>query len=830
MGITAPDPKQMWYETHDVKEYPTSPPEYLAEAQELLWLDDLPTAAGLQGATDPLHRRMPIKPSHADWKAATNARTETPCFPRPCANTASRLEELKAAFAERRAAPNEGYFRDVLPARVQQSLRPESEFRAGALNASADVWDSYLRWVGAPQDQTTEVVKMLREGVALERCHPLDDYKVKETHHQKRVEGVRIMLQQAGYAPDVAASMLTAAEPESAIMPNRFSCQEHEEFARAQIATNVQRGALIKWPWSHLRPWIISPLSVVVNSGGKLRLIMDARFLNLFLQRKPFKYETAVDVLRLLHGKTHVWTLDFTAGYHHVLLRPEDWTYCGLQFDGQLYVHAALPFGMSQSPEVFTRIVQLGYLGLRANGEALTGMIDDSLGAAESEQTAAQEMGTQMRVLDSLGWCLSARKCMRAPASVAEYLGFRFDTKEKLVSVPQSKVERLLLALQELSTTWSEKLHRTVAGKLASMSLALPFSSLLVRALRYEAAGEPQEPILDAGLKQFLQQHLTQLNGRPWDAQLRPAAVLVVDTSDTATGAFIQDSTWTAVFPFDASDLARMQQGTFSSTEREVLGILRAVEEVGRTGFLEAGVSRALQVICDNQGAVSALTHMRGGPAIFPLVAKVHLLALKTNLVLSFAWRPRTTTEVRKADYLSKVVDYDDWWLSRTVLNAQVGAQGKYWAERGFWPPHCDLFGSQGAHVVSRYFSREWDGQSVGQDAMSKAWAAWPSGLRAETSKDRPVMYAFPPVHLLPVVLMKIQVEQPNIWLVCTRFLREADEMFVRRLPVKCRFNVRCRDTSAIVRPTRRNPAWRKGEKWYTPLQIMLIIWDSTEP
>ena len=142
---------------------------------------------------------------------------------------------------------------------------------------------------------------------------------------------------------------------------------------------------------------------------------MDGRYLNLFLRRMLYKYETASDAARMVRDMEWIWTLDFMSGYHHLLLRPEEWTYVGLQLDGKLYVHAALPFSVSQAPARFSTITQLGYSVLRQVGGSLTGMVDDSLGAAKCLNHGARDMATQVVVLGILGWTLSAKKCMKRP-------------------------------------------------------------------------------------------------------------------------------------------------------------------------------------------------------------------------------------------------------------------------------------------------------------------------------------------------------------------------------------------------------------------------------
>ena len=192
---------------------------------------------------------------------------------------------------------------------------------------------------------------------------------------------------------------------------------------------------------------------------------------------------------------------------------------------------------------------------------------------------------------------------------------------------------------------------------------------------------------------------------------------------------------------------------------------------------------------------------------MFPAVAATHLWALNNDVALSFVWQPRTTAAVVKADAMSKVLDHDDWRLSRTVFVRQVQQQQSEMVNQGFLPLHCDLFGSRYAHVVDGYYSREWDGKSLGQDAMTKDWTQWPEGMQPDKAGQKPVMYAFPPWQMLPLVLLKIHRERPVIWLVCSRYLRTADELFLKQMPVRCRVNLSCRTNSDIVKPTIRNPA-----------------------
>ena len=630
--VHEPEGNNLWYEE---------------PSTDLCFLDEL-DAVPADSMGGQVYHRTPFKPSWADWMSGRER--QSGCLKQQCGDVEQKVNQLRSMLEERKKEPVANYVETVLPQRLAQGMRPEQAFRAGALHSMAAVWERYLQLGSVPGEQQLRASTMLRKGVALEWCHPLDAHKQLEPRHKARTAGVCAQLQEAGFSREAARGILSADSPASVVLGNRFANEEHRNFAREQIRTNVARGAVVEWKWKGLRPWIVLPLSVCVNSAGKMRLIVDGRYVNLFLRRMLFKYETASDAARMLRDMQWIWTLDFMSGYHHLLLRPEDWTYVGLQLDGQLYVHAALPFGLSQAPAVFTSITQLGYSVLQQAGGSLTGMVDDSLGAAKGLSHAARDMATQVVVLGALGWTLSSKKCMMRPGRVAEYLGFRFDMEARMMFVPEAKLNRLLAGLRDLKQSWSRCKQQSMAGMLASMGLAMPFSPMMVRALRYEAEKVEEEPVLGMELTSFLETNMIELNGRPWDAAIRAAVILVVDTSESATGAYIQGMSWSAIINFDADDLARMAAGNYSSTEREVVGILRALREVLRSRVLQQTGYGAIQVICDNKGAVSALQHLRGGYSVFPTVAKVHMLAKEEGIVLTFAWEPRDTDRVQRAD------------------------------------------------------------------------------------------------------------------------------------------------------------------------------------
>lgn len=71
---------------------------------------------------------------------------------------------------------------------------------------------------------------------------------------------------------------------------NRVSCTYYGNFVRQQRDELLATGALVEWDKVQAgQPQIVNGLGVVKNYMGKLRLILDCRYLNLFLPYEHFK-------------------------------------------------------------------------------------------------------------------------------------------------------------------------------------------------------------------------------------------------------------------------------------------------------------------------------------------------------------------------------------------------------------------------------------------------------------------------------------------------------------------------------------------------------------
>ena len=112
---------------------------------------------------------------------------------------------------------------------------------------------------------------------------------------------------------------------------------------------------------------------------------------------------------------------------------------------------------------------------------------------------------------------------------------------------------------------------------------------------------------------------------------------------------------------------------------------------------------------------------------------KVFSLALQNQIRMEAEWIPRNLNE--RADYLSRIIDYDDWQLNPSVFSALYK----------HWDPHSvDRFASFHNCQMPRFNSRCWNPGFEAVDAFAVNWSGENNWL-------------CPPIGLVPRVIHHVQ-------------------------------------------------------------------------
>lgn len=111
-----------------------------------------------------------------------------------------------------------------------------------------------------------------------------------------------------------------------------------------------------------------SRLFLVPKKNRKLRPGIDLSTLNQYILPKPFRMETVRSVRQLILPNDWAVSIDLTGVYLHILIHRGSRKYLSFTFDNQVFQFRALPFSMSLSPWVFSKLMDIiaAYLRLRS--------------------------------------------------------------------------------------------------------------------------------------------------------------------------------------------------------------------------------------------------------------------------------------------------------------------------------------------------------------------------------------------------------------------------------------------------------------------------------
>ncbi len=105
-----------------------------------------------------------------------------------------------------------------------------------------------------------------------------------------------------------------------------------------------------------MRQGFYSPYFIVPKKGGGLRPILDLRVLNRALHKLPFKMLTHRRMIKCIQPQDWFAAIDLKDAYFHVSILPRHRPFLQFAFEGRAWQYRVLPFGLSLSPCVFTKV------------------------------------------------------------------------------------------------------------------------------------------------------------------------------------------------------------------------------------------------------------------------------------------------------------------------------------------------------------------------------------------------------------------------------------------------------------------------------------------
>lgn len=111
-------------------------------------------------------------------------------------------------------------------------------------------------------------------------------------------------------------------------------------------------------------PWA-SPIVLVKKKDGSTRFCVDYRRLNSVTVKDAYPLPRVDESLDSLAGAKYFCTLDLASGYWQVVMQPEDRPKTAFASHKGLFEFTVMPFGLSNSPATFERLMEIVLCGLQ---------------------------------------------------------------------------------------------------------------------------------------------------------------------------------------------------------------------------------------------------------------------------------------------------------------------------------------------------------------------------------------------------------------------------------------------------------------------------------
>ena len=428
---------------------------------------------------------------------------------------------------------------------------------------------------------------------------------------------------------------------------NHASATSFPEHVQAYMDDEIRCGAL-EGPFSSppFIPWFhTSPLMTrEKDDKNSRRVIVDLSYpdggVNLHIPHHTFDGVAAVHnlptIASAVHtlantcpGEIHMSVIDLSRAYRHFPVSPLDWPLLGCGWAGSWTFDRRLPFGSRMSSYAMQMVADFIVRALAAKGATAHMYLDDVILISPTKEIAEAQYAATLDLLQGLGLQVALKK-LQPPAPQVKWLGINIDVVENTLCIPASKLAQIRLSMATASRRKAitrRNLQRLIglANHVAKVvRAARVFVCRLLAALRAATTNYIKvTPHMRADLKWFTR-YLKRANSRAIIPSNLVVKRLWVDACLQGAGASDALEYYEHVFTPD-------QTANHHITQLEALNCLAAV----RTFVAPAHAGGDIQVFCDNQPAVDALTSGRARDPVLAACARAmwyHAATTDTNI------------------------------------------------------------------------------------------------------------------------------------------------------------------------------------------------------
>ena len=478
----------------------------------------------------------------------------------------------------------------------------------------------------------------------------------------------------------------------------------------------------------------ISPIFTVPKKDGGRRPILNLKALNSYLPKRPFKMETLSTIASMLRQGDWMTSIDLSDAFQHVSIHPSSRRFLRFVWNHRLYQYKALPFGLSLSPWIFTKLLKPLLKWARRRGIRLTAYLDDFMVMASSRELCVRHTHLVLEKMASLGWRVNLGKSTLSPSTSIEHLGMRIDSTTLCFSVPGKKVRalrrRAYHLLHQSTTSWAELTSfagTALATQLGCVQARFQTRYILqqINAFRHSPSRTacPISPRMKGELVWWLSQ-LQRWNGR---RVIPPPPTRMIFTDASNSGWGIVDGQTILGGHWSARETHQHINWKELMTVWKALALCHPIMP-----------GTHLQVAVDNLSAKAYLDKFGGtrSQELNQLALRIWRHCFQNRIHLSTVFVPSI---FNPADAPSRrLIKETEWRLPRHTFRQ---------LDRIWGPHHVDLFASATTTHLPLYVSRVHDPRALWTNALARPW----------THLVHLRLLIVPPWNLIPQIMTRLR-------------------------------------------------------------------------
>lgn len=528
-------------------------------------------------------------------------------------------------------------------------------------------------------------------------------------------------------------------------LPIISTCHSSEKHSALieQIASNLTLGAISESDFSNDQ--YVSRVFTVKKSNGKNRMIIDLSDLNNCVSKVSFRMEGIDTIKSLIEHGDFVASIDLSDAFFTIPLHSDSKKFTTFQFDQKRYSYNVLPFGLTSSPRIFSKMLKPAIIFLRSSGVKISSYLDDIFICGSTKDLVSSHVQKTLSLLHSLGFRTNFDKSQIKPCQSLKHLGFIWNTLEMTLSVPLDKITKANCFANSLISKESITLTEASSfiGFVVSLIPGFPFSPLYFRMIQYQFINIFKNS--SSWSDTFLLNDKS-LNDLSWWSKCSSLAhspikslafdvILHTDSSLSGWGAHLSSGEIASNEWSDSDSILHINL-------LELLAIKNALN-----CFLSTIENKKVKLFTDNVSAMHYINKIGGTHSHSMCIISLDIwkFCLRHNIYLSAFFIASRDNVL--ADSLSRFDSpIHDYMLASDAFDDLINHFQVF--------PEIDLFASTRSAKLDKFVSLNMEQQAWKHDAFSFSW--------------NNIMYMFPPINLIGKTVSKFLEDQVNLAILIT--------------------------------------------------------------